>query len=294
MVGGKYKDEWVVDRTMFEFVNGSGCACCGMTNLFLPGGLKGMIESISDLETDAASAELKAAERSPWPPNLRDDVWANRVRLRHKMKKEMKDYEDFFLKNDRSKVESWCREDVGTDKLAKIFQLPRSEIAEIIKTKYGIHFGFSTVLNAVTEQVAHFKKTKYETDGRCPEEIAFEKTLVFSRMTGFTLPIKTSSPPDDPLTIFLNFMVTLGGPKLLTRGPSKSANENDETGADDPADDPYDDSPVGKTGPSFRADRRIIRLLIGRYWADQIISKFKSAHPLEEKLEKQDNIEEES
>jgi len=119
----RFSDDWVVDRTMFEFVSGGSCACCGMNHLFLPDGLKGLIDSISDLETDAANNELSAAQKSPWPPNMRDEVWADRVRLRHKMKKEMKVYKDFFEKEGRESVERWCRDEIGASGLRKMFQM---------------------------------------------------------------------------------------------------------------------------------------------------------------------------
>lgn len=266
---GKFKDEWVVDRTMFEFINGGSCACCGMSQLFLPDGLKGIINSISDIETDAASAELAAAERSSWPPELREEVWVNRFRLRFEMKKEIKLYKEFFQIHDKSDVKRWCQDEIGT--LSRLFQLPRSEIIEIARTKYGIHGGFEVVLCSVIEQVANFPKTKYGTDGFGNEEVAFEKLLQFDRRAGFIF-------PSDSYDVFLTVMFRLGGPKLLDRGPSSSIDQEDEGGADDP----YEDTQlnVGK-GPSFRSDRRIIRLLIARYWADQIISKYNAANKME-------------
>ena len=79
----RFSDQWVVDRTLFEFATGGSCACCGFSHLFLPNGLKGLIDEVSDLETDAANNEFEAAQKSPWPPTMRDQVWADRVRLRH-------------------------------------------------------------------------------------------------------------------------------------------------------------------------------------------------------------------
>jgi len=256
---GKFKDEWVVDRTMFEFVNGGSCACCGMSQLFLPDGLKGVINSISDIETDAASAELAAAEKSPWPPELREEVWVNRFRLRFEMKKGMKRYKEFFQLNSKDDLLKWCQE----VNLSQVFQLPRSEIIEVARTKYGIHGGFEVVLCSVIEQVANFDKTKYETDGRGNEEVAFEKLLKFHKQAGFIFDHQSHE-------VFVNTMLRLGGPKLLDRGPSSSQKE--EGGADDPFEDVHMNQ-----GPSFRSDRRIIRLLIARYWADQIIAKYNAS-----------------
>ena len=57
----RFLDNWVVDRTMFEYVSGGTCACCGFPHLY-PNGVTGLINSISDLETDAAQAEVSALQ----------------------------------------------------------------------------------------------------------------------------------------------------------------------------------------------------------------------------------------
>jgi len=154
------------------------------------------------------------------------------------------------------------------------FFRPRSEVSEAIRTRYGIHGAFAIVLCAVMEQVVNFKATGYETDGRSPEEIAFEKNLAFNRRGGFTIPITEMDASkkllinEDGFRMFFDMMVSLGGPKLLARGPKSTMDGDDDGGADDP------DDLKSSSGPSFRADRRIVRLLIARYWADLIISRF--------------------
>jgi len=295
----KFSDNWVVDKTLFEYVSGGSCACCSAVNLFNPEGLKGMINAISDLETDAANSELKAAEKSPWPPGLRDCVWADRLRIRHKMKKEMYIYKEFCNMYCKDDVKMWlCNdEEFGIVKLKKLFQIPRSEVAEIIEHKYSVASHFKIVLCSVMEQVQHFKDTKYDTDGRGIEEIAFENNLKYDRRMGFTIPLLPEKKKKknnnngsvvvlnlDILCMFLDMMYSLGGPKLLARGPKSTTttivdvvdNDDDHGDADDPE--------VGAeevSSPSFRADRRIIRLLIARYWADLIMNAYKKAHEIE-------------
>lgn len=267
----KFSDNWVVDRTMFEFVNGGSCACCSFPNLY-PDGVAGMINAISDLETDAAQAEIKAAERSPWPPDMREQVWSDRVRLRHKLKKEMRAYQSFW-EDEGEQFQDWIRNDLQPKQLRKMLQIPRSEVTERLKGKYNIHSAFGTVLCAVIEQVAHFKDTKYPVDARGDTEVAFEQNLVFDRRGGFTMRIsdKDGNYKENVLQIWFDRMKSLGGPKLLGRAKKTSDTDDDEEGgADDAAQD--DD---GGAGPSFRSDRRIIRLLIARYWADSLMQKYK-------------------
>lgn len=267
----KFSDQWVVDRTLFDFVSGGSCACCGR-GFFLPDGIEGMINAISDLETDAANAEIKAVETSPWPSDMREQVWSDRVRLRVKMKKEMRTYDSFWRQHGQTFGE-WCVS-LEPNVLKKVFQIPRSEVAERVNNHYGIHSAFGTVLSAVTEQVAHFQDTKYPTDGRGASEVAFEQALCYDRRGGFLLKLfdKTGTLQDDVLKIWLDRMASLGGPVLLERTPRKC---EDDVGADD-----ADEQNENVAKPSFRMDRRIVRLLIARYWANSLMEKYYSAHAI--------------
>ena len=92
----RFTDKWVLDKCMFDYVQGGSCACCGFPHLFAPGGLEGMINAMSDLETDSKTHEINAAKISPWPEDMRDQIWGDRLLLRFKMKKEMKDYRGFL------------------------------------------------------------------------------------------------------------------------------------------------------------------------------------------------------
>lgn len=269
----RFSDEWVVDRTLFDFVNGGSCACCSMVN-FIPDGVPGIINSISDLETDAADKEIKALQYSPWPPDMREQVWGDRVRLRQKLKKEIPVYKEFWRQH-QEEFSDWCRS-LPTTTLRKILQMPRSEITDRLHDKYDIHSAFAVVVTAVVEQVAHFDATSYPTDARGKEEIAFEKNLSWDRRGGFTIKVSNAEGEliHDVLQIWFDRMESLGGPKLLDRGVSQTQSDNDD---DDDESGGVDDGKVrdtGKTGPSFRSDRRIVRLLIARYWADSLIQKY--------------------
>lgn len=293
---GRFSDQWVIDKTLFEFIAGGSCACCGFAALFAPGGLAGMIQACSDIETDAAKAELDASARSPWPPEMRDDVWAGRVKLRLKMKREMKRYNEFFNAVDLNDCFIFCMDTFNQRELVRMFQMPKAEISEIMK-QYDIHGPFAAVLSAVSEQVGNFKVTGYEADSKGIEETNFEKILAYDRRGGFILPIESAvrqNVLDQVLQVFLLRMKSLGGPKLLERKTSKQHHHNDGINefevadhgenyvdADDPDSADLDDNALEKNerlaGPSFRMDRRIIRLLIAKYWADQFMERYNIA-----------------
>ena len=267
-----------------------------------------MIMAMSDLETDAANAEVSALQQSPWPPNMRDQVWGDRLKLRHLMKKEMTAKYATFWKQHGTALAEWCRAQPPLV-LQKIFQMPRTEITERVKTDYNIHSAFAVVLCTVVEQVANFPATQLPVDARGTNgEVAFEDYLVFDRRGGFTLKnlvvkqqpsadgegVATKVINDKVLQIWLDRMQSLGGPKLLDRAaPVKRKKSSDDSSSDDEKEDgdaddglktnkDEDDAPDPNdpsAGPSFRADRRIIRLLIARYWADQMMAKFLADQP---------------
>ena len=267
----RFTDDWVVDRTLFEYINGGSCACCGFSHLFVPNGVAGMIHDISDLETDATQAEVNAAlsSSSPWPPEMRDQVWADRVRLRLKMKQEMVKYQEFWNQHGQDFTE-WCTTSLTPKQLQKLLQLPRTEITDSLQSQYGIHSAFAIVLCAVTEQVANFRATGYSVDGIGTHEVEFEQALVFDKRGGFTLKIvdkDKSTVHQETLQILLHRIQSLGGPKLLDRGVSKQQKQDEGGGTDD-----LQEKSVSK--PSFRSDRRIVRLLVARYWADAFREKY--------------------
>jgi len=201
------------------------------------------------------------------------------------MKREMDDYKDFMEEVGEGKLKDFCVEELGAMGLLKMFQMPRSEVTDILNSRYSACAAFGTIMCAVVEQVANFKMTRYDADSRGDEELLLEKALKYDRFGGFVLDIakeKEESDNDDgddlevnqeTLDVFMSVMKSLGGPKLLHRGPSTSnQDDGEEGGADDAAKDGK-----GSKGPSFRSDRRIARLIIARYWADQIIVKYKAS-----------------
>lgn len=64
----RYSDQWLIDKTMFDVVYGGGCACCSFN--FMPNGTVGLIQSMSELETDAKEKEISDLAKLPWPQEV--------------------------------------------------------------------------------------------------------------------------------------------------------------------------------------------------------------------------------
>lgn len=264
----RFRDEWLVDRVLFDYVNGGTCSCCSFA-MFLPGGTAELIGSVTDLETDQANAEVAALANHPWPADLRDHIWASRVKLRQKLKSNMKEYSSFW-KLHGEQFQLWCRDNYTL--LGRLLQLPRSEVVDFLEQKFDVHSAFKAVMETVLEQVAFFHLTEYPTDGKGETEVGFENALGFSRNIGFHLDIATSGNINEEIfDILINRIKSLGGPKLLEKGIKLSDDENIDNEGD--ADGPSNTN-SSSAGPSFQSDRRLVRLMIARYWADLLMKRF--------------------
>jgi hypothetical protein len=274
----RFGDEWLIDRVLFDYVAGGSCACCGASALFLPNGTADLIQAVSDLETDAAQDEMAALATHPWPAELRDQVWADRVRLRQALKKDRGRFTDFW-ETHQEDFTAWCEGTETVISMRRWLQLPRDQVMEIVRQKYNIHSALGVVLSAVVEQVAGFVHTAYPPDGRGTVELDFEALLLYDRRGGFTLPLVTEEGvlSEDKVQVWLHRMASLGGPVLLERGPSSTRHHKEE--ADDDPDGPVLQRSGAK--PSFASDRRIIRLIIARFFADVLMEKFLKSKQME-------------
>ena len=271
----RYRDEWIIDRVLFEYVSGDSCSCCGLEyQRFLFQTTPDLIHTVSDLDMAQKTTEIQSLAAHPWPPELRDQVWSDRVKIRQKCKLSMPTYREFWSQHGPSLTEWLLRrseEKTQWRTLQRSLQMSRSELLQIIQEQYKVHSAYSLVLTAVLEQLAHFPMTAYGMDS-CAEdaaEVAFEKNLQFHRLQGgFTLPILFDSEEEDATIIrydvvqaLLDRMQSLGGPKLLHR-----------PGRDEDADDARD----APASPSFQSDRRLVRWILARYWADRVMEQFRA------------------
>jgi hypothetical protein len=327
----RYRDDWLIDRVMFDYLSGGSCACCGMShaNLFLPNGTADLVAAVSDLETDRAAAEVEAlaSPKNPWPRDLRDQVWADRVRVRQHMKRDMAKYRTFWAEHGEA-CRAWVKKGAeamerghscgGASKTAKdgdpgaamrrIFQVSRSEISLVLSERYNIHSAYGVVLCAALEQIAFFDLTGYGPDGPSGSaEAEFDSVLAFDRRRGFTLkglglPFEPADGMDDATTngsgrsdsnahatmeIWLRRLQSLGGPKLLEKPLRQRTRMNNDEDEDDFRDGGSGDADSAQTfpvpssssssEPSFQSDRRVLRLVIARYFADQLMKKYEES-----------------
>ena len=281
----RYNDQWLIDRTMFEYVTAGSCACC-VGFLFMPGGTPGLIHSLSELETEAADTEISDLDKLPWPPDMKDEVWKERVRLRQYCKRKMPGFRQFYQQY-HTEYERWFHA-LAHRQLCRYFQIPRTELLERLQQdKFYLHAAFGTVLCAVTEQVAHYDLTQYPVDGRGRAEVGFESILTYDRRGGFTI---TNATPETKQK-WLWRQQALGGPKLLERNPKRNHtttttttnnNDNDDDSEDDDDDAAEEQAPASSSSsssvPSFRSDRRIVRLLIASCFAETLQQAFLKQH----------------
>lgn len=130
--------------------------------------------------------------------------------------------------------------------------------------------------------MANFKITGYGVDARGDDlEERFEKVLKFKKVgPGFSLDIATNlggggsdgEVDEEVLLVFLQRVASLAGPKLLARAARTHEDKENDSGSEGEADGAEKNQ---SDVPSFRSDRRVIRLMIVRYWADRLIEKYK-------------------
>lgn len=88
--------------------------------------------------------------------DMRDHIWSDRLLLRFRMKKEMKRYRSFLrevvlidsgrqiceddvdVKDAIPILHKFCTNDLPAKKLREVFQMPRSELTEVLKSRYKI------------------------------------------------------------------------------------------------------------------------------------------------------------
>lgn len=274
----RFTDEWVLNKILFECTTNSSCICCITTySSFLPDGVNSLISSVSDLEPDVADLEQKS--ESLLTPEMKEAIWGDRVRVRFRMKKEISKYSTFLrdcLRNDFNILKEFCL-GIGFHELNNLCQISKKSLTDTFCVKYDMNPIYHTVICAVSEQLANFNLTNYVLDSKSKEEENFERILKYNESCGFHLNFKTYIDEDGyvgvhqidlkVLDIFVKVICHwLTGPKLLEKGSSSTVLK-----------DIYDRKSIerhSKLGNRFRCDRRLIRLMIARYWADCIIEKY--------------------
>ncbi|ETV78204.1 hypothetical protein, variant 1 [Aphanomyces astaci] len=259
-----FQDAWVVDKTMFDYVSqGGGCACCGITNAMMNWD---KFQQCSDWDTDDEHRELF----SPWPTFIHEDVQTQRCIIRASMKQQLSSYASFRATHGDS-FKSWLAA-LPLSAKQRAFQVPESEVLHYVAAHdCNVHGPYGIVLNAVTDQIKQFHATNY-LDGRHPAEIYLEKHLHYEK-GAFTVS-STFMASAEP---FLSCLSYLGGPRLFPTPPNPP---DEEDGGNTTTPSTLEPPVKGSTSTvdhvvqSFRSDRRLLRLVIVRSFADILRRKY--------------------
>ncbi|OWZ04023.1 hypothetical protein PHMEG_00024154 [Phytophthora megakarya] len=250
----KYEDTWVVDRTMFEYVNQGGCSCCGVTHTIM--NFADFASKCSDWESD----DEKKEHYSPWPMFIHEEILTERARLRMAMKADMNKYKDFVDTHMKGFMAWWSR--LGENAKTRIFQLPVDEVLSYFRVQTKVKGSYEILLCAILEQIRHFNETGY-SDGRVAAELFFEKNL--HQRESFVLDSQYIGMEAGDMNFF-EMMKILGGPKLLPVRTTRNPNEKSEAEAEQAKSE--------SNVQSFRSDRRLVRLVMFRIFADMAMRKY--------------------
>jgi len=252
----RFLDSWVVEKTLFEFVSQGSCSCCSFSQALRQEQLAALC---SDWETD----DQKKEKKSLWPQAMQDDVWGERVKYRRLLKEGLSTYRERFVEGpDAEKFYDWLN---GLDAANKkqIFQMPFEQLNDFFTTNFK--HAYQVVLQAVVQQVVNYVDTGYSNDGATVSEVTFEECLYSDR--GAIVIEADFYLTDEGIDILFDRFRELGGDHLLPK------RDEDRRAAAEHA----DAAEESKDTQSFRADRRLIRVTIARYFADVAWRKFQRA-----------------
>lgn len=256
---------------MFEIVNQGSCTCCGIAHGGL--GMQEFMSLCSDLDTDDGKKE----KMSPWPPFLRNEVWADRVKFRKILKERNAKFRAKLSPHSEAFVEWWL--DISPQARSRCFMMPKEELSVLFNTDFEFKASYQKVLCAVSEQVEKFEMTQYEDDGVVDYEVFFER-CVHARKGAWVVASEYTDT-DDACDLFFGYLEWQGGKSLLPKKDKtkKTADADADGEAEGGGAEEEEGTPVVEHQQSFRADRRLIRNLVFGYFADQALRAFLKANP---------------
>lgn len=196
-------------------------------------------------------------------------MWEDRVKFRRALKDGCARYADFIEKSGE-RFERFWRETLAPDRKRRLFQLPVAELHRVISDDFGFSESYRVVLLSVAKQVENFAETLYEDRTPSATERRFQGALGSKR--GAFVVAEEYFEDGDGGDGFLARFREQASTKLIAKPPR-------EEKAPDAAGDA--DGAGAKTAPrvaqSFKADRRLLRLVIFRQFADVVMSAFKRA-----------------
>jgi hypothetical protein len=249
----RFLDSWVVEKTLFEFVNQGSCSCCSFSQSLKQEQLASLC---SDWETD----DQKKEKKSLWPQGMQEDVWAERVKYRRMLKEALPTYRERFVDGpDTEKFFDWLYA-LDTASKKQIFQMPTEQMSEYFTTNFK--HAYQVVLSAVLQQVVNYADTGYSNDGATVAEVTFEECVYSERGA---IVIETDFyETDEGIEVLIERCRELGGAHLLPKRDDERRTAAEHADA----------AEESKESQSFRADRRLIRVSICRYYADVAWRKF--------------------
>lgn len=146
----------------------------------------------------------------------------------------------------------------------QIFQMPQQEIVDFFNNSFK--HAYQVVLSAVAQQVVNYVDTGYSDDGATLAEVTFEECIFLDK--GAIVIEPDFYGTEEGVDILIDRFKELGGDHLLPKRDDERRNKAEHA-------DAAEDS---KDSQSFRADRRLIRVTIARYYADVAWRKFARAN----------------
>jgi hypothetical protein len=269
------------------------------------------MQACSDLETDDGKKEVQ----SPWPVFMKNEIWSDRVKIRNMMKKEMARFAEDLEEHGEGMVEHLCNIPANSltrlfqlprDELSEIIQEKYDVRGAFLVVFCAVveqvaNFpvtGYSNDGRGEEEVRIYYAPSPLLPLSHSPpifflllinRQLDFEEALTYNKRCGFTLNFEEHL---DATGAFASFLKRFGGPKLMPRSSkskgaaaamvSEEKEDDKESAGDEKEDDNEDEEEeeeekevVGQRGQSFRADRRLARLIIGRYWFDRLLQSYK-------------------
>ena len=223
----------------------------------------------SDVETDDGEKE----KLSPWPKFMVEEVWADRVKFRRILKEGIPRYRSLNEEHLPELMKWWMNLDTRTRK--RCFMMPKEELLMQFDNTFDFKTAYRVVLCSVVEQVQNFEATGYRADGATDGEIVLEGVLL--KKKGAWTVDRDYYETKEGCEFFFAMMRQLGGDHLMPKRPQELREESEQAKAmaeNQGSDDDADTNEQSQTTQTFRGDRRLVRLLIFRYFADQAWRKF--------------------
>jgi hypothetical protein len=308
----QFTDDWAAEKVLFQYVNGGNCSCCGVS---ISAKMGELYEQCSDLSENPTQLD---EEESPWPTFLLSEVWEDKVKIRQRLKAESVRYAAFWREHRAAFCAFWRALPLSSKRalFALPQEQLHAMIAEESDFKEAYRVLMLTLCEQLRNFAATLYVGDGVSDSEVEFEAALfvkrGKTTFLMRDEYLSLrePHVRDDDDDDDVSGngvggdkddvgagFLTRFAELCGPKLLQRRQRKDDDDDDDVGDEKGAGGGGDggnggdskgvdeDAPVtkkkGGLGAAllFKSDRRLLRVMIYRFYAANVMRKFKKTLP---------------